>query len=440
MKTLKRKVSFIDANNNRQKVELEITTRNGYFEFTCSGESGQCQDRISPDGEFQELLIELWNKYHLNGMNAGTEKQLNILKKSEEKMNFDEQKEFLSSHDIDGNELSILKINKNQKELNKFWNEIRDLKLNLNNLIEFENEFKKANPSNWNKTDNYFAMNFLSTVKENLGNSVYHFKKVEEFRTESRYFKQSILSVLPRKFFEFKKEIENSINKIQEKIDKIILQTALYDIDENTNQIVKYGSTWIKKNLPDDFDKTIIELCDEIENEEKEKKLSKTKVVDHGKEDVEQELLDQYYDAIDEPILALAFYLDMSIEDLENIEKSKYGYGDCLYEAQGTQYYIGTEDEIKEAVTDYIKDTAWAFNPSFLSEKTGIPQEAFKSLSELCKNGNDGILAIIEKTCGLESFVDASIAADSIGHFLNGYDGLSDTFEYNGETYTVCRT
>ena len=32
MKTLKRKVSFIDANNNRQKVELEITIRNGYFE------------------------------------------------------------------------------------------------------------------------------------------------------------------------------------------------------------------------------------------------------------------------------------------------------------------------------------------------------------------------------------------------------------------------
>ena len=440
MKTLKRKVSFIDANNNRQKVELEITTRNGYFEFTCSGESGQCQDRISPDGEFQELLIELWNKYHLNGMNAGTEKQLNILKKSEEKMNFDEQKEFLSSHDIDGNELSILKINKNQKELNKFWNEIRDLKLNLNNLIEFENEFKKANPSNWNKTDNYFAMNFLSTVKENLGNSVYHFKIVEEFRTESRYFKQSRFSVLPRKFFEFKKEIENSINKIQEKIDKINLQTALYDIDENTNQIVKYGSTWIKKNLPDDFDKTIIELCNEIENEEKEKKLSKTKVIDPEKEDVQQELLDQYYDTIDKPILALAFYLDMSIEDLENIEKSKYGYGDCLYEAQGIEYYIGTEDKIKKAVTKYIQNTAWAFNPSFLSEETGIPQEAFKSLSELCENGNDGILAIIEKTCGLESFVDASIAADSIGHFLNGYDGLSDTFEYNGETYTVCRT
>lgn len=57
------------------EVELEITTRNGYFEFSMHNESGQGQDHITPRTDNQRKLLEIWRHWHLNGMNAGTPEQ-----------------------------------------------------------------------------------------------------------------------------------------------------------------------------------------------------------------------------------------------------------------------------------------------------------------------------------------------------------------------------
>ena len=69
MKTLKRTVSFIDANNHRAIIDVEITTRNKYFEFTASGQYkgsyGQCLDQIKPRTQSQGNLIRWWEKCHL---------------------------------------------------------------------------------------------------------------------------------------------------------------------------------------------------------------------------------------------------------------------------------------------------------------------------------------------------------------------------------------
>ena len=48
-----RTVSFKDANGNKWDIECEITYRNGYAEYTMSGQSGQCQDSIKPEGDNQ---------------------------------------------------------------------------------------------------------------------------------------------------------------------------------------------------------------------------------------------------------------------------------------------------------------------------------------------------------------------------------------------------
>lgn len=70
METLKRtEVSFIDADGRRARVEVEITTRNGYPEFTASAHymnsAGQCIDRIKPANADQAELVKLWEKHHL---------------------------------------------------------------------------------------------------------------------------------------------------------------------------------------------------------------------------------------------------------------------------------------------------------------------------------------------------------------------------------------
>jgi hypothetical protein len=67
---MKRTLTFKDAENNKVVFEAEITTINGYPEFTASGEycgsAGQVFDQVKPATEEQKQLIDLWHKWHLN--------------------------------------------------------------------------------------------------------------------------------------------------------------------------------------------------------------------------------------------------------------------------------------------------------------------------------------------------------------------------------------
>lgn len=69
-------VSFIDANG--RKANIEITINNG--RLSISGDNGQEQDTIKPRTESQIRLIEIWETYHLNDMQAGTPKQMKLIK------------------------------------------------------------------------------------------------------------------------------------------------------------------------------------------------------------------------------------------------------------------------------------------------------------------------------------------------------------------------
>jgi hypothetical protein len=68
-----RTVKFKDDNNNFVIAEIEVTHRNGYPEFTMSGEyegaHGQVFDRVKPAKTSQRELIELWNKWHMEQIN-----------------------------------------------------------------------------------------------------------------------------------------------------------------------------------------------------------------------------------------------------------------------------------------------------------------------------------------------------------------------------------
>jgi hypothetical protein len=83
---MKRTVEFLDADHNKVVAECEITQRNGYDEFTMSGDYGgglgQVFDEVTPDGENQQELIDIWREWHLNGMSAGTPEQDNLLKEN----------------------------------------------------------------------------------------------------------------------------------------------------------------------------------------------------------------------------------------------------------------------------------------------------------------------------------------------------------------------
>jgi hypothetical protein len=74
MNNFKKAISFLDAENHRAIIDLEITDRNGYPEFTASGRylgsSGQCLDNIKPRTTAQRTLIKIWEKWHLTNISG----------------------------------------------------------------------------------------------------------------------------------------------------------------------------------------------------------------------------------------------------------------------------------------------------------------------------------------------------------------------------------
>ena len=132
--------------------------------------------------------------------------------------------------------------------------------------------------------------------------------------------------------------------------------------------------------------------------------------------------------------LALINYLEGGFTQ-EEIEE---GYDSCIFLAQG-EYMVLNEHERNEKVKEYIQETLWAFIPSFLAEETGLPEEVFRALSEKCESGNNAILTLVEKTCGLDPFVESAIKADGYGHFLASYDGKEGKVTVEGEDYFIYR-
>lgn len=305
---MKRTVIFKDAAKNKVVFDAEITERNGYPEFTASGEycggAGQCFGHVEPDGDNQKKLIEIWRKWHLNGMHAGTEKQ-----------------------------------------------------------------------------------------EEHLKNCGYDLNDYVDHGHKSHY--------------------DFSCH---------VLKVAGLLIDDG----YKYGSAWLARPLPEDFEDNLNSLMDDIEQEEEDKKDRKVNEDD-------SDLFESFSDP--ETAHALALMFDLSVNEIDDIIEE----GDNRYTVQGVEYIAGDDDTMKEALIEEVKYSAWAFNASFLADFCDLPQEVFEALQPQCENANDAIIALIEKTGTLEDFAEAAESADGRGHFLNRWNGGEDSVILSGVEYYAYR-
>jgi hypothetical protein len=103
------------------------------------------------------------------------------------------------------------------------------------------------------------------------------------------------------------------------------------------------------------------------------------------------------------------------------------------------EYLVLTDDEADERAREYIEESLWAFNASFMFGMTGLSEKIFIALSQQYEDANDAILDLVRSTCGIDSLVEAAIAADGRGHFLSSYDGEENEIEYEGESYYIYR-
>lgn len=122
-------------------------------------------------------------------------------------------------------------------------------------------------------------------------------------------------------------------------------------------------------------------------------------------------------------ILALANFLELLPEDYGDIEVSRHD--DQIFEYGRQEYLVLTDSEADEKVGEYIKQSLWAFNASFLASETDLPEEVFTAIQSNDKHesNNDVMERLIERSDGgMEGFIESAISADGRGQFLAQYD------------------
>ena len=124
----------------------------------------------------------------------------------------------------------------------------------------------------------------------------------------------------------------------------------------------------------------------------------------------------------------LAAHLDCDIEDIEQ------GYDDQTFELGDKEYLLLTDEEADQRAEEYIKNSIWAFVPSFLASHTGLDEEIIKHLQDKCEAANDALLNAIKD---IDSFISEAIGCDGRGHFMSSYDGYEHDLDDNLFLYRI---
>ncbi|MCK9282548.1 MAG: antirestriction protein ArdA, partial [Melioribacteraceae bacterium] len=177
-----------------------------------------------------------------------------------------------------------------------------------------------------------------------------------------------------------------------------------------------YGGSWLHRELPEDFEDTLDNLLDDIDNLEEERKGDPL-TVPNEKSDTE-ESCNAFWEMIEEKTgftgrdaeLCAAFIemFGLCENDLEDI---KINETNC--EVQGVYYLAGTDDEM---------DSAWDDELENYLDECVLPD-----LPENMRNYFDR-----------ESWIDDA-KQDGRAHVLNRYDGCEESCQINGTWYYCYR-
>ena len=99
------------------------------------------------------------------------------------------------------------------------------------------------------------------------------------------------------------------------------------------------------------------------------------------------------------------------------------GYDEDTYEAEGITFRVLTDEEADEATADYIRESLWAFNSSFLVSHfpDGLTEEDIDAIrGDRCEDANGAFVALVGD--GFDDLVADAISQDGRGHFLSHYD------------------
>ena len=140
-------------------------------------------------------------------------------------------------------------------------------------------------------------------------------------------------------------------------------------------------------------------------------------------------------------VKALANFRECDTTDLLVSE-----FDSCSFNNSNAEYLVLTQDEAYERATEYIKDSLWAFRPSFLTpfmkELTSLSDREFEQFEDILKDMQEkmceGCNPIMQMMIGdnLDKLIEEAISCDGVVHFLNTYDGK----EHEEGEYLIYRT
>ena len=133
---------------------------------------------------------------------------------------------------------------------------------------------------------------------------------------------------------------------------------------------------------------------------------------------------------------ALSIYLECEEDEISE------GYDECVFEYGKQEYLVLTEEEADERCKNYILDTLWAFNTSFLTNYISCGnkyedkdlEKSLVTLQELCETSNVVIKLLVGNR--IDELIEDAISTDSRGVFLASYDGE----EIEESDYYIYRT
>ena len=134
-------------------------------------------------------------------------------------------------------------------------------------------------------------------------------------------------------------------------------------------------------------------------------------------------------------IAALAKHLECEADEL-----SVNGHDEYLVEHSRREYLVMTDSEADERAGEYIRESLWAFNASFIIDHSKLPTDAEEMVKSFqqdkCEGANETIEALIED---MEEFVSDAISADGRAHFLNTYDDEEHEIKTDAGLFYVYR-
>lgn len=451
---MKKNVIFIDANNNRVTLEIEISTdgvgsgeKRNWEDLSVipvekkkrlsiwgnmGGCSGQIYDNIAPRTEGQRKLIELLKEYHLNDMCAGTKLQTEYLNSDKYKEDFDYLSNFFSSCDYsDIIDKTVKRKIEYRAECNRYYfykNNLLRKDLDKGKRELYESNFHFMMRNIWLKECKYTIRGIIREKLEKKGISL-NLTGLSPEEKKCYYIYMGLFDLYTGK-------LKNS-NMNDFTYQQLLLEWNGLQPDRGH----RYGTSWLFKVLPENIEEDIKKLCAEIGQEEylrcKEliAKINEREIED-GDEIDEDDVEDFKMSLSDDPdtdedhVNTVMEVLDIDKDEAirfvalgkvlgEYFSNMEYGWeeqdsDEQRYKYGGTEYYIGTNNELTEVAKDIVKD-----DPEM--------KYFWKQAVESDRTEN-----------GFEEWCDSIVDKDGFESTLDRYDGCGTSVKVMGKILTVC--